>query len=216
MELVEQTILDKSYHTLLSIIKGFRNGAVYGAKIRFPHALVMTFLFRSGRYEEVIPSSSINRTLFPFTSFFLLSISYPFISHPSFLAFFLSLFLPLSSSLRQKWDDIFQATYTHSKNLAVFVFIYKSLMALQKSLNGGHELSSHSFWSGLIGGYFVFGKYSNVNYQVLLLLLIRLLFFLHLSPLSLLHSSSCLFPPHLFLSFFFRSFSTSFHGLRLD
>lgn len=42
----------KNYRTLLfrdllSIIKGFRNGLVYGFKIRFPHALVMTFLFRS-------------------------------------------------------------------------------------------------------------------------------------------------------------------------
>lgn len=31
---------------LLTIVKGFRNGLVYGAKIRLPHALVMTFLFR--------------------------------------------------------------------------------------------------------------------------------------------------------------------------
>lgn len=30
----------------LSVVKGFRNGIVYGAKIRLPHALVMTFLFR--------------------------------------------------------------------------------------------------------------------------------------------------------------------------
>ena len=33
---------------LLSILRGFRQGVVYGAKIRFPHALVMTALFRSG------------------------------------------------------------------------------------------------------------------------------------------------------------------------
>ncbi len=46
---IEKVILDPKYHTVLSIIKGFRNGAVYGAKIRFPHALVMTFLFRGGR-----------------------------------------------------------------------------------------------------------------------------------------------------------------------
>lgn len=32
----------------LAVLKGIRNGLVYGAKIRFPHALVMTFLFRSG------------------------------------------------------------------------------------------------------------------------------------------------------------------------
>jgi hypothetical protein len=36
-----------SFHDFLSIVKGARNGAVYGAKIRFPHALVMTLLFRS-------------------------------------------------------------------------------------------------------------------------------------------------------------------------
>ncbi|KAG0082163.1 hypothetical protein BGZ92_011876, partial [Podila epicladia] len=39
-------ILTPEYHDLLSIVKGFRNGLVYGAKIRFPHALVMTLLFR--------------------------------------------------------------------------------------------------------------------------------------------------------------------------
>jgi hypothetical protein len=33
----------------LSVLRGFRNGVVYGAKIRAPHALVMTFLFRDGR-----------------------------------------------------------------------------------------------------------------------------------------------------------------------
>jgi len=41
---------------LLCVIKGFRNGLVYGAKIRFPHALVMTFLFRQQSY----PVSSLN------------------------------------------------------------------------------------------------------------------------------------------------------------
>ncbi|KAK2745060.1 hypothetical protein FQN55_006417 [Onygenales sp. PD_40] len=36
----------------LAILKGARNGAVYGAKIRFPHALVMIFLFRSGSLRQ--------------------------------------------------------------------------------------------------------------------------------------------------------------------
>lgn len=40
------------HHPALAIIKGLRNGAVYGAKIRFPHALVMTFLFRSGSLQD--------------------------------------------------------------------------------------------------------------------------------------------------------------------
>ena len=37
---------------LLSVIRGFRQGVVYGAKIRFPHALVMTFLFRTGSLTD--------------------------------------------------------------------------------------------------------------------------------------------------------------------
>lgn len=48
IEAINKIILDPKYHTILSIIKGTRNGIVYGAKIRFPHALVMTFLFQSG------------------------------------------------------------------------------------------------------------------------------------------------------------------------
>lgn len=38
---------------ILAIVKGFRNGLVYGAKIRLPHALVMTFLFRSEPYTTI-------------------------------------------------------------------------------------------------------------------------------------------------------------------
>ncbi|KAE8141013.1 peroxisomal membrane protein 4 [Aspergillus pseudotamarii] len=37
---------------LLALVKTVRNGAVYGAKVRFPHALVMIFLFRSGTFRE--------------------------------------------------------------------------------------------------------------------------------------------------------------------
>ena len=32
----------------VAVLRGFRQGVVYGAKVRFPHALVMTFLFRKG------------------------------------------------------------------------------------------------------------------------------------------------------------------------
>lgn len=45
------------------------------------------------------------------------------------------------------------------------MFIYKSLMLLQKYVDA-KELSHHSFMAGLIGGYFVFGEYQAVNYQV--------------------------------------------------
>jgi hypothetical protein len=37
---VERFILDPKNHDLLTIAKAARNGAVYGTKVRFPHALV--------------------------------------------------------------------------------------------------------------------------------------------------------------------------------
>lgn len=41
---VEQIILDPKYRDVLAIVKGARNGAVYGAKVRFPHALVYAYV----------------------------------------------------------------------------------------------------------------------------------------------------------------------------
>ncbi|KAL6904396.1 Tim17/Tim22/Tim23/Pmp24 family domain-containing protein [Trichoderma evansii] len=49
---VEGIALDPTYHDVLSLLKTARNGAVYGTKVRFPHALVMIFLFRSGTFKE--------------------------------------------------------------------------------------------------------------------------------------------------------------------
>ncbi|KAI1847412.1 hypothetical protein JX265_005527 [Neoarthrinium moseri] len=47
-------VLDPANRDLLAIVKGARNGAVYGAKVRFPHALVMVFLFRSGSFRQKV------------------------------------------------------------------------------------------------------------------------------------------------------------------
>lgn len=41
---LERIALDPRYHDLLSLFKTARNGAVYGTKVRFPHALVYVFL----------------------------------------------------------------------------------------------------------------------------------------------------------------------------
>lgn len=43
---------DPGNRDILALVKGLRNGLVYGAKIRFPHSLVMTMLFRSGPFSE--------------------------------------------------------------------------------------------------------------------------------------------------------------------
>lgn len=36
----ERIALDPKYHDVLTLVKGVRNGIVYGSKVRFPHALV--------------------------------------------------------------------------------------------------------------------------------------------------------------------------------
>uniref|UniRef100_A0A803SXY1 Peroxisomal membrane protein 4 n=1 Tax=Anolis carolinensis TaxID=28377 RepID=A0A803SXY1_ANOCA len=98
----------------------------YGAKIRAPHALVMTFLFRNG-------------------------------------------------SLQEKLKAIFWATYTHSRNLAYFVFTYKGLMALQLRMQG-KKIPVHSFLAACVGGWLVFGENNNINSQINMYLLSRILF----------------------------------------
>ncbi len=64
---------------------------------------------------------------------------------------------------------VYQATYSHARNLAIFVLIYKSLVAGQKYLQGKEE-SYRTFIAGLIGGYVVFGENNAINNQVFFLL----------------------------------------------
>ena len=49
---LERIVLNPDYHAPLTLLKAIRNGAVYGTKVRFPHALVMIFLFRSGTLRQ--------------------------------------------------------------------------------------------------------------------------------------------------------------------
>ncbi|GMS95239.1 hypothetical protein PENTCL1PPCAC_17414 [Pristionchus entomophagus] len=51
----------KAHHHILAAIKGLRNGLVYGARIRAPHALVMVFLFGEGTIIQKL------RTIFKLT-----------------------------------------------------------------------------------------------------------------------------------------------------
>ena len=81
------------------------------------------------------------------------------------LPFCFSNCLFLFFSLREKLKAIAQATYTHSRNLAYFVFTYKGLMALQSRLQG-KKIPFHSFFAACIGGWLVFGENNPINSQV--------------------------------------------------
>jgi peroxisomal membrane protein 4 len=48
MDTISHIIADPAYHDYLAILKGARNGLVYGVKVRFPHALIMAILFGRG------------------------------------------------------------------------------------------------------------------------------------------------------------------------
>ncbi|KAG3263104.1 peroxisomal membrane protein 4 isoform X1 [Ictidomys tridecemlineatus] len=78
-------------------------------------------------------------------------------------------------SLRDKLRAILQATYTHSRNLACFVFVYKGLCALQ-SHTQGKTYQSHPFLAAFIGGFLIFGDNSNINSQINMYLTSRVLF----------------------------------------
>ncbi|TEB12119.1 peroxisomal protein [Coprinellus micaceus] len=51
MALLNEIIANPAYHDYLAILKGARNGFVYGVKVRFPHALVMSILFGRGDWQ---------------------------------------------------------------------------------------------------------------------------------------------------------------------
>ena len=61
---------------------------------------------------------------------------------------------------------ISRATKQHATNLAKFVAIYKTLLLVQRKLNGGKARPHDTFFAGLLGGYFVFGERNAINEQV--------------------------------------------------
>jgi len=137
---LNEIILNPKYADFLAVVKAARNGAVYGAKVRFPHALVMIFLFRSG-------------------------------------------------TLQEKLSLVFKATRTHARNLAKFATVYKLTMVLLKH-TGGKEGPYDAFFSGLVGGYLVFGRgsprtghISSVNQQIVIYVFARVV--LALAKLSI-------------------------------
>ncbi|KAI0724303.1 peroxisomal membrane protein 4 [Cerioporus squamosus] len=119
MSALDAILSNPAYHDYLAILKGARNGFVYGVKVRFPHALIMAILFGRGDWST-------------------------------------------------RLKTIYRATKQHALNLAKFVSLYKTLLLVQKKVNGGKQRSFDTFIAGLIGGYMVFGERTAVNEQIVL------------------------------------------------
>ncbi len=71
-----------------------------------------------------------------------------------------------TTSWHERSKVILRASKQHATNLAKFVAIYKSLLLLQRKLNGGKGRPHDSFFAGLLGGYLVFGERNAINEQV--------------------------------------------------
>jgi peroxisomal membrane protein 4 len=75
-------------------------------------------------------------------------------------------------SIKEKIKLVLKATRQHARNLARFAAIYKTSMLALRIINPtgpGKEGPYDTFFSGLLGGYIVFGsgRQGSVNQQVL-------------------------------------------------
>ena len=93
-----------------------------------------------------------------------------------------------SSPLIDKIKNIVSLTATHTKNLALFVGLYKGALAFLRSfatvgpmrmpvagMPGRPAQEWHAMVAGAIGGYFIWGNYNGVNYQMIMYLLGRVI-----------------------------------------
>ncbi|CAG9323768.1 unnamed protein product [Blepharisma stoltei] len=77
-------------------------------------------------------------------------------------------------NLKKRVLQIIKNTTEHSKNLGVYVFIYKSLLCFITKIRG-KAAPGNSAMSGLISSYFIFSKETPVNSQITLYLFSRIL-----------------------------------------
>lgn len=163
-----------AWDEVAAVLSGLIGGGRYGLKIRTPHAFVMTFLF--GRHL-----SFRNK---------LKAIAKLAAEHASNLAAFacvyklmLATLKVLSQRIKQNCSGIHPGILRHLSRslLSVIVnghFLEKHSTTTSKmssSAPGLPEQPYHAFLAGAVGGYFVWGRYSGVNYQLILYLVSRIL-----------------------------------------
>lgn len=150
-----------------AIISGLIGGGRYGLKIRIPHALVMTFLFGNNL-------SFKNK---------LKVIARLAAEHSINLASFASLYKLILASLkvlsRLVTVDQSRVGDMHSgilRRLFKFILNGPSFSSSKIKIPAGvPERPYHAFLAGAVGGYIIWGRYSSVNYQLILYLASRIL-----------------------------------------
>ena len=167
---------------LIALASALIGGMRYGVKIRLPHAVVMTFLFR----KDLSPKKKIQM------------IVRLVVEHASNLAAFASIYkfslavLKCSSrSIRQGvgLEENGKRSISHGiKQLGKMLILLivdgpfgsfdscNKHTSVSRAIKAGEpERPYHSLLAGATGGYIVWGRYSSVNYQIVLYLASRIL-----------------------------------------
>ena len=148
---------------LTAIVLSLVGGARYGAKIRFPHALVMATLFRT-RSESVV---SLIRKVCKVT-----------VEHSKNLAIFATVYKLVLAILKHGVRLIDSKASAVLRGTAAG-WVLPMLVQQERNKAPIHQIPPapglpehpiHSFVAGAVGGYLVWGRYSSVNYQILLYL----------------------------------------------
>lgn len=83
-------------------------------------------------------------------------------------------FLFRSGSVQDKFRDILKMTWAHSRNLALYVALYKAVLCLVRHVRGV-ESPVNSLIGGAIGGALIFGTSTPVNAQINMYVMSRVL-----------------------------------------
>ena len=167
LPLVFTRLLDELHSVMVAVVAGAR----YGTKIRLPHALVMTFLFKRDMSTEDKLKAVIRLVA----------------EHASNLASFAAIYKTLivclkwtsrhmgpstpNTGLLRKLGRVILSTIVHGP----FPGEDSLLRATTRAPPGHPERSHHALIAGAVGGYLVWGRYSSVNYQIVLYLTSRVL-----------------------------------------
>ena len=167
-----------------AILSGLIGGGKYGLKIRVPHAVVMTFLFGNNLsfrnklkvIAKLAAEHSINLASFACLYKFLLAslktLSRLLIAdedhrgnnsydvHHSGVIIIIRRFIKYCISMVINGPPLFPTSNNNISN---------------NTLPGLPEHPYHAFLAGAIGGYCIWGKYSSVNYQLVLYLTSRII-----------------------------------------
>ena len=138
----------------LSILRGARNGFYYGAKVRYRCQVGRGW--RCGCVGLPEPHRLRPEICFP--------VWCPPVRFPH--ALLMTLLFQRGTTWQQKCSSVATATWTHSKNLAAFAFLFKAIACLCRQTRG-RDAAAHTLLAGALAGGFVFGDASNpVNQQI--------------------------------------------------